>query len=196
MSTVACLRKNGRLQATGRSSRTFRTWAKPVCHRASSCPTIRCRCNRFTSRMTWIRHWLHGWPYRGRGWALRPTTSSGCLPSRWSAASTIRSPARSPCRLKPRFRAISHHLILKIMNRIILSLLPLLLAGLASCNKWLDVQPETEVDRDILFSSAEGYEEALLGIYSRGTIDDLYGKELTIGTPEVLAQHYTISDQD
>lgn len=82
------------------------------------------------------------------------------------------------------------------MNRIILSLLPLLLTGLASCNRWLDIRPETEVDRDVLFSTAEGYEEALLGIYSRGTVDDLYGKELTIGTPEVLAQHYTISNQD
>ena len=82
------------------------------------------------------------------------------------------------------------------MNKITLTLLTLLLAGFASCSKWLDVQPETEVDRDVLLSTAEGFEEALLGVYSRGTADDLYGKELTIGTPEVLAQHYTISSQD
>jgi len=82
------------------------------------------------------------------------------------------------------------------MNRFILSLLAILLVGLASCNKWLDIQPETEVDRDILLGTAEGYEEALLGIYSRSTEDDLYGRELTIGTPEVLAQHYTISNRD
>jgi len=82
------------------------------------------------------------------------------------------------------------------MNRITLSLLIILLAGFTSCNKWLDIQPETEVDRDVLLSTAEGFEEALLGVYSRGTEDNLYGKELTIGTPEVLAQHYTISNQD
>lgn len=83
------------------------------------------------------------------------------------------------------------------MNRITLSLLTLLLTvGLVSCNKWLDIRPETEVDGDVLLSTAEGYEEALLGVYSRSTQNDLYGKELTIGTPEVLAQHYTISNQD
>ncbi|SFC19289.1 SusD family protein [Parapedobacter composti] len=82
------------------------------------------------------------------------------------------------------------------MNKITLSLLTILLAGFASCSKWLDIRPETEVDRDVLFSTAEGFEEALLGVYSRATQNDLYGKELTIGTPEVLAQHYTISNED
>src|SRR5690606_20711938 len=86
---------------------------------------------------------------------------------------------------------------IETMNRITLSLLTLLLTvGLVSCNKWLDIRPETEVDGDVLLSTAEGYEEALLGVYSRSTQNDLYGKELTIGTPEVLAQHYTISNQD
>jgi len=82
------------------------------------------------------------------------------------------------------------------MDKIKILLLTTLLAGLSSCSNWLDVRPETEVDRDVLFSTPEGFEEALLGIYVRATRDDLYGKELTVGTPDVLAQLYTISNDD
>lgn len=84
----------------------------------------------------------------------------------------------------------------KKMDKIKILLLTTLLAGLSSCSNWLDVRPETEVDRDVLFSTPEGFEEALLGIYVRATRDDLYGKELTVGTPDVLAQLYTISNDD
>ena len=45
-------------------------------------------------------------------------------------------------------------------------------------------------------SPEQGFNEALLGIYTRGAQADLYGKELTIGTPEVLAQNYQISAND
>lgn len=68
--------------------------------------------------------------------------------------------------------------------------------GLSSCSKWLDLQPESDIDRSVLFTTEEGFKEALLGIYSRGSKGDLYGKELTIGTLEVLAQNYTITDFD
>ncbi|WP_257666362.1 RagB/SusD family nutrient uptake outer membrane protein [Parapedobacter tibetensis] len=82
------------------------------------------------------------------------------------------------------------------MNKITISLLVVFLASLASCSKWLDIQPETQVDQEVLFSTPEGFEEALLGVYSRCAQDNLYGKELTIGTPEVLAQNYTIRADD
>ncbi len=66
----------------------------------------------------------------------------------------------------------------------------------ASCSKWLDVQPETEIDKTDLFSTEDGFKEALIGIYTRSAKADLYGKELTMGTPEVLAQNYTIANFD
>ncbi|WP_207534196.1 RagB/SusD family nutrient uptake outer membrane protein [Desertivirga arenae] len=76
--------------------------------------------------------------------------------------------------------------------------LPIILAGLffSSCNKWLDVQPESEISAPILFSTESGFQEALNGVYNRGTQPDLYGKELTVGTPEVLAQNYTLVSAD
>lgn len=67
---------------------------------------------------------------------------------------------------------------------------------LTSCSKWLDIKPETEIDRTELFSTEDGFKEALLGIYIRASKTDLYGKELTVGTPEVLAQNYMISSID
>lgn len=72
----------------------------------------------------------------------------------------------------------------------------LLLTVFCSCSKWLDVQPETEVDIDQLFSTQAGFEEAIIGVYMRCTENDIYGKELTIGTPEVLAQNYTMNNAD
>ncbi|WP_437920311.1 RagB/SusD family nutrient uptake outer membrane protein [Sphingobacterium sp. LRF_L2] len=65
-----------------------------------------------------------------------------------------------------------------------------------SCTKWLDVQPESDIDQSVLFTTEEGFKEALLGVYTRCAKTDLYGKELTIGTPEVLAQNYTIASFD
>ncbi|MCA5006323.1 RagB/SusD family nutrient uptake outer membrane protein [Sphingobacterium bovistauri] len=65
-----------------------------------------------------------------------------------------------------------------------------------SCAKWLDIKPETEVDKSQLFTTEDGFKEALLGIYIRGSKTDLYGKELTVGMPEVLAQNYTMATFD
>ncbi|BAV05122.1 SusD family protein [Filimonas lacunae] len=63
---------------------------------------------------------------------------------------------------------------------------------LGSCNKWLDIQPEAQVSEDQLFSTEEGFEESLNGIYTRCIQTDIYGEELTFGLPEVLAQNYTL----
>ena len=37
----------------------------------------------------------------------------------------------------------------------------------SSCTNWLDVQLDNKVDDSKLFSSAEGFKEALAGVYSR-----------------------------
>ncbi|GHE44532.1 hypothetical protein GCM10017764_29690 [Sphingobacterium griseoflavum] len=48
----------------------------------------------------------------------------------------------------------------------------------------------------MLFSTEDGFKEALLGVYTRCAASDLYGKELSVGTLEVLAQNYSIATAD
>ena len=65
-----------------------------------------------------------------------------------------------------------------------------------SCKKWLDIQPESEISADVLFSTEDGFQEALIGTYTKCTQRALYGKELTVGLPEALAQNYTLTGND
>lgn len=67
---------------------------------------------------------------------------------------------------------------------------------LTSCKKWLDVKPESQVSKDELFSTPQGFEEAMNGVYSRCSEANLYGRELTFCTPDVLAQNYAIQGRD
>ena len=48
------------------------------------------------------------------------------------------------------------------MKKLIYVLLALL--SLSSCNNWLDVELDNKVDDNKLFSSAEGFKEALAGV--------------------------------
>ncbi|MBO9202968.1 MULTISPECIES: RagB/SusD family nutrient uptake outer membrane protein [Niastella] len=64
---------------------------------------------------------------------------------------------------------------------------------LSSCKKWLDVSPVSQVSAEELFKTAEGFEEALSGVYTSCTNMNLYGFELTGGLPDVLAQNYTMT---
>ncbi|MDR3009535.1 MAG: RagB/SusD family nutrient uptake outer membrane protein [Sphingobacterium sp.] len=70
----------------------------------------------------------------------------------------------------------------------------LLMVGLGmltqSCNKWLDVQPSTQTTEEKQFSSEQGYKDALIGIYQKMAQTNSYGKDLTYGCLDVLAQLY------
>lgn len=73
----------------------------------------------------------------------------------------------------------------------------IILLGLSSCKKWLDVNPVSQVPADELFKTPEGFEEALIGVYTNCTNMNLYGYQLSCGFPEVLAQNYSFgSDED
>lgn len=69
-----------------------------------------------------------------------------------------------------------------------------LMAGIAtillSCNDWLDVKPTSQLDREDLLASESGFAEALTGVYANMTKPELYGRELTWGTLDVLAGVY------
>ena len=69
-----------------------------------------------------------------------------------------------------------------------------MVALVTSCSDFLEVQPKSQVDKDVLFSTQEGFMEALIGIYVRCAQADSYGNEVTFGFPDVLAQNYDAID--
>ena len=67
----------------------------------------------------------------------------------------------------------------------------LILASLqVACKDWLDVKPKTAVEEDVLFSTEQGFKENLTGIYLLLASKDLYGRELSYGITDILAQRY------
>ena len=80
---------------------------------------------------------------------------------------------------------------MRSMNKITRLVLCLVSAlALSSCNDWLDVELDNKVDDNKLFASAEGFEEALAGVYSEMSKSDMYGQALTMEYPDLLAQYY------
>ena len=80
------------------------------------------------------------------------------------------------------------------------------LLTLSSCNDWLDVSPKEEVKVKENFTTESGFKEALTGVYLLMKSNSLYGRELTYGMADVLAQqwgnmssydsHYQLSQYD
>lgn len=68
------------------------------------------------------------------------------------------------------------------------------LTALASCSDWLDIQPSDRITEENNFSSVSGFEKALNGIYVELNQSSIYGKEMTCGFVEVLAQRYAVAD--
>lgn len=60
----------------------------------------------------------------------------------------------------------------------------------ASCNKWLDVQPNSQIKDSEMFSTESGFKEALAGVYTLLVNESLYTKELRFGMLSVLAQEW------
>ena len=75
----------------------------------------------------------------------------------------------------------------------------LLLAAAAlasvSCADWLDVQPSDQVSEQTAFSSVAGFRQTLNGVYVELNSDNLYGRALSCGLIEVLAQRYDVSEE-
>lgn len=70
---------------------------------------------------------------------------------------------------------------------IVMMLLPFMLS---SCDLWLDVAPDDQVNEETLFKTGEGYRTALNGVYKDLSTTSLYGREMTWGFLDVLAQYY------
>ncbi len=67
----------------------------------------------------------------------------------------------------------------------------LLLMSLSACNNWLDVSPKTELKAEDMFATEAGFRDALIGVYSLMCRDVAYGRDMTYGYMDVLAQYYS-----
>ncbi|ERJ60119.1 RagB/SusD family nutrient uptake outer membrane protein [Sphingobacterium paucimobilis] len=74
-----------------------------------------------------------------------------------------------------------------------LILLPAALFSLNSCNKYLDVNPKTEMRQDVLFDSEKGFKDALTGVYIQMKSSLSYGNSLTQGTIEALISSWDVT---
>lgn len=60
----------------------------------------------------------------------------------------------------------------------------------SGCKKFLDVTPKSSISETELFSSEEGFQQALTGIYSEMASPSLYGDNLSLGFVSAMAQNY------
>lgn len=80
----------------------------------------------------------------------------------------------------------------KYINYIFLAFISILL----SCSDWFDVSPKSDIKSEKLFSTQNGFRDALIGTYSLLATEDSYGRELSYGYVDVLAQYYKISGNE
>lgn len=59
-----------------------------------------------------------------------------------------------------------------------------------SCSDWLDEVPKTDVPAEELFETENGFMSSLAGLYITMTNEETYGKNLSFGLVEQLAQMY------
>ena len=64
-----------------------------------------------------------------------------------------------------------------------------------SCDKWFDVRPSTQELREDMFDTEQGYKDALTGCYMKMKSQTLYGRQLTFGAVEYLAQHWDVQGE-
>ncbi len=74
--------------------------------------------------------------------------------------------------------------------KIKVALLSTLVFLLPSCSKWLDVKLPNVVDEQDLFSTVDGFHEAMAGVYSKLAGSTLYGRGLTMEYLDIYAQYY------
>lgn len=82
------------------------------------------------------------------------------------------------------------------MNRTISLLAGLwMILMLVSCNDYLDVRPKSQIPVDLHFERESGFADQLTGVYSKMCEETMYGREMTFGLIEVLAQNYDLETQ-
>ena len=60
----------------------------------------------------------------------------------------------------------------------------------SACNSWIDITPSDRLNEDMLFEDRQGFEKAINGVYV-GLVDrSLYGRNLSAGVIDLMAQYY------
>ena len=59
------------------------------------------------------------------------------------------------------------------------------------CSDWLNVAPSNQVNEENLFSTGNGYRNALNGVYLDLGTSTLYGQNLSWGFMDLIAQYYS-----
>ncbi len=60
----------------------------------------------------------------------------------------------------------------------------------SACNSWIDITPADRLNEDMLFKDRQGFEKAINGVYV-GLVDrSLYGRNLSAGIIDLMAQYY------
>ncbi len=60
-----------------------------------------------------------------------------------------------------------------------------------SCEKWFDVTANNQIKAEDQFSSADGFRDALMGVYLSMSTPSLYAKDMTFNLVDVLSQQYS-----
>ena len=68
-----------------------------------------------------------------------------------------------------------------------------LLLCFTSCNDWLNVNPQGQVEAEDLYATTKGCNAALGGVYYTFSGSNLYGRNLTYGIVDILAQYWDFS---
>jgi hypothetical protein len=76
------------------------------------------------------------------------------------------------------------------LNKIKTATLAALALVVASCNSWLEIQPEDRIMSEELFKERAGFLVALNGVYASLNLPALYGENLTVGMVDVMGQYY------
>ena len=79
---------------------------------------------------------------------------------------------------------------MRAMNKIKWLLIVSLTCGCLSCNSWLDVDLVNEIEEQELFSTPEGFKEALAGVYADMATEGLYGAYLTWEALDIWGRIY------
>ena len=64
------------------------------------------------------------------------------------------------------------------------------------CSNWLEVNPKDKIEEKEMFSSENGFKNALTGAYIKLKSENLYGRGLTMEFTENLAQHWVTNPQN
>ncbi len=67
--------------------------------------------------------------------------------------------------------------------------------AMGSCSDWLEVKPSNQIAADEMFSKEEGFKSVLTGVYTNMTETSSYGRELTFGAMDYLAQYWVNPNQ-